>query len=262
MGGKSNTMTWEDTVFEFRNKKYGAYLLRYNYPRHLTISALSVIILFLSVMIGIQISNGEKEHVYDMRHVRAVSYNELTAPPPIQKKYVPPKKVEVKKPKLEKPPPPEIKKPKIEKYVAPVVVQEEVEELEEMPTIEEVKEIMEAEEESDEIYEDDSGPFESDFDTNPSFPGGVMSLEEWLRRNLKYPVAAKRMGIEGKVIVGFLVDTNGKIYDVSIVESLHRLCDREAMRLVRLMPAWIPGVKNGAKISGKYTVPIPFILNR
>jgi protein TonB len=68
------------------------------------------------------------------------------------------------------------------------------------------------------------------------------------------------MGVEGRVVVEFFVDENGKICDPTIKESLHRLCDNEAMRLVSSMPDWIPGEKNGIKNRQKYTLPVPFVL--
>jgi periplasmic protein TonB len=71
---------------------------------------------------------------------------------------------------------------------------------------------------------------------------------------------AVRMGIEGKVVVAFMVDENGKISDATIIESLHKLCDQEAIRLVKSMPAWTPGEKNGVKTTQKYTLPIHFVL--
>lgn len=68
------------------------------------------------------------------------------------------------------------------------------------------------------------------------------------------------MGIQGIVIVEFTVDIKGHISEASVVQSLHRACDTEALRLVNSMPAWTPGEANGEKISGKRKLTIPFIL--
>ncbi len=125
--GKSNTESWEEIVFEYRNKKYGAYLLRYNYPCYLTIAALIVIILFLSGIVATKIFSGKDLHVQEIKTVRVIKYSELSAPPPIEKTYIPPKQIVVEQ-------------AKVEKYVVPVVTQEEVKEPEEMMTMEEVKE--------------------------------------------------------------------------------------------------------------------------
>lgn len=244
--------TWEEIIFEHRNKTYGAYLLRYNYPSYLTFSALLVISIFLLLMIGFNISRVNKKQTHIIKEITVISYNELSEPPPIEKTYVPPKKVAKKQ-------------PEIEKYIAPEVVIEEIEEPEEIVIVEEVEEIPEETSEESEDTEsidgdESSEPVEPVFDINPAFPGGGGSFEDWLAQHLRYPIAAKRMGIEGTVIVGFFVNEHGDISDIRIEESLHRLCDREAMRLVRIMPPWVPGVKRGMTAGGRHFVEIPFIL--
>jgi protein TonB len=253
---KLDINSWEEVFFEHRNREYGAYPLRYNYPYYLTVSALIVISLFLTIMIGLNKWRSKKEQVHIIREVRVINYNELSEPPPIEKIYVPPKRVVAKQ-------------AKVEKYVPPVVIQEKIEEPEEIITVEEVKEVINPTDSTVDSDSDEStegfetgteAPLEPIFDINPGFPGGRGSLMDWLAKNLKYPIAAKRMGIEGKVVVEFLVDENGKISEVTTIESLHRLCDREAIRLVKLMPVWIPGVKNGIIIRGRHTLEIPFVI--
>lgn len=261
---KSNNICWEDTVFEYRNKEYGAYLLRYSYPFYLTFSALIVIMIFLAGMIGLHTSRVKKAEVRETKKVRVINYNELSAPPPIEKIYVPPKPKEVV-----------VEKVKVEKYVAPVVVQEEVEEAEEMMTMEEVKEnpastdnTIEASDGVDTIFDvlpalsvDVEVIVEPVFTGKPpGFPGGEKALSKWLKKNLRYPSVAKRMSIEGKVVVEFIVGKDGKISDVRVKESLHRQCDKEAIRLVKSMPNWSPAEENGVKISLQYALTIPFVL--
>ena len=258
--GISDGAFWEATVFEHRNKGYGAYLLRYNYPFYLTVSALIVILLFLASMVGLQIRNGKKTQVQALRKVRIINYSELSAPPPIEKIYIPPE------------PEPEkevsVQKVKVEKYVAPVVVQEEVAEPEEMMTMEEVKKDLASTDNTIKASDGDellvampvAQVVVSDVTRNPEFPGGKEAMMAWLDSHLKYPAAAKRMGIEGKVVVAFMVDENGKISDTSIVESLHRLCDREAIRLVKSMPDWIPGERNGVKSAVECSISVLFDL--
>ena len=221
---RSYSGSWEETVFEYRNKAYGAYLLRYNYPYHLTASALIVILLFLAVMFGFEAWRDQKEEARQTKRVRIVNYSELSAPPPIEKIYIPP------------PPEPEpeevvVQKVKVEKYVAPVVVQEEVAEPEEMMTMEEVKKDLASTDNTIEASDGDeilvAAPVTrvvvSDVSRNPEFPGGLDAMNLWLASHLKYPAAAERMGIEGKVVVVFLVDEKGGISETAIVESLHRL---------------------------------------
>ncbi len=259
---RSHSRSWEETVFEHRNKAYGAYVLRYGYPYHLTISALVVIFLFLAGITAFQISKNRKEQTQTTRTVRVINYSELSAPPPIEKIYVPPPKPEVKKQVV-------VQKVKVKKYVAPKVVKEEVvEPKEEMMTMKEVKENLASTDNSIAASDGDedlvpvpSTPvIVSDVTRNPEFPGGKEAMMTWLGAHLKYPSAAKRMGIEGKVVVTFTVNENGKISDASIERSLHRLCDREALRLVNSMPVWIPGERNGIKSSVECSITVPFEL--
>ena len=249
---KTNTDNWEEIIFENRNKAYGAYLLRHNYPYYLTISALAVISIFLLCMIILNETGVNKKQTHNVREIKIISYKELSEPPSIEKTYVPQKKVAKKQ-------------PEIEKYVAPKVVKEEIEEPKGIVTVEEIKDTpVETSETSNDTESsegvEDAEPAEPVFDINPSFPGGGGSFNDWLAQNLRYPAAAKRMGIEGSVVVGFTVDENGDISDISIVESLYKLCDREAMRLIKIMPPWVPGVKNGITSKGRHTLEIPFIL--
>ena len=249
---KSNQDNWEEIVFENRNRAYGAYLLRHNYPVYLSVSALSVILLFLIIVIGLNIKKEKKAQAYNLKYVQITDYNELSAPPPVKKKYVPPKKAAVK--------PPEVKK-----YIPPIVTPEKIIEPEEFVTVEKIKEItpiVESVEETESTESEgvEDGPPAPFFDINPSFRGGGITFEDWLAQNLRYPVAAKRMGIEGTVIVEFTVDEHGNVSEATILESLHRLCDREALRLVKIMPPWAPGIRNGRRTGGRHVVEIPFIL--
>jgi periplasmic protein TonB len=247
--------SWIDTVFEYRNKDYGAYTLRYSYPHILTVSALIVIVVFLSSMLlSSQSSKNKNIQVKTTKKV-FIDYSQLAPPPPIEK-TVTPKTVVVQE--------------KIQKYVAPQITTEEVKEEEELPTIDEVNQNLNATGPNTEGVGDaevqvaePSPPPEPEpvlVDKLPEFPGGDKALEKWLADNLKYPAAASRMGIEGKVVVEFTVEPDGSLSGISIVQSLHRLCDNEALRLVRAMPAWNPGELQGVKVASKLKLPIPFVI--
>ena len=92
----------------------------------------------------------------------------------------------------------------------------------------------------------------------PSFPGGQQALLDFLRQNVNYPEQAKKDSIEGRVVVGFVIDTDGSITDQKIVRSVHPLLDAEALRVVKLMPKWEPGSENGTPVKVKYNLPISF----
>ena len=94
----------------------------------------------------------------------------------------------------------------------------------------------------------------------PSFPGGQSALMSYLANNIKYPVVAQENGVQGRVVVSFVVERDGSITDVQVVRSVDPSLDREAQRVVRSMPKWIPGKQNGQAVRVKYNVPVSFRL--
>ena len=94
----------------------------------------------------------------------------------------------------------------------------------------------------------------------PSFPGGDAALMAYLRDNMKYPVVAAENGVQGRVVVSFVVERDGSITDVKVARSVDPSLDREAVRVVKSMPHWIPGKQNGSAVRVKYNVPVSFKL--
>ena len=94
----------------------------------------------------------------------------------------------------------------------------------------------------------------------PQFPGGPAALMEFLSKNVKYPQEAYKNGIQGRVIVTFVINKDGSISDAKVVKSVAPQLDEEALRVVHSMPNWIPGRQNGEPVNVKYTVPITFKL--
>lgn len=94
----------------------------------------------------------------------------------------------------------------------------------------------------------------------PEYPGGQAALFEYLSKNIKYPADAEKKKVEGKVFVTFVVDTDGKITDVSLLKKVFPSLDAEAVRVISAMPNWIPGKQKGQVVRVKYTVPIMFRL--
>ncbi|PLX04007.1 MAG: hypothetical protein C0595_04935 [Marinilabiliales bacterium] len=94
----------------------------------------------------------------------------------------------------------------------------------------------------------------------PSFPGGIANLYEFLRNNINYPEQAKNQGISGRVIVNFVVGTEGSISDAYIIKPLNKYLDTEALRLVNIMPKWEPGVQYNRRVQVSYNLPIRFTL--
>lgn len=94
----------------------------------------------------------------------------------------------------------------------------------------------------------------------PSFPGGMAALQSYIRNNIKYPVAAKKNGIEGRVVVEFVVEKDGTLSNVKAFRPADPSLDQEAIRLVESMPKWNPGKNNGEPVNVRYTIPITFRL--
>lgn len=99
-----------------------------------------------------------------------------------------------------------------------------------------------------------------EIDLMPEFPGGEEALFEYLKTSIKYPHKANVKQIEGRVIAEFIVDRNGGIKNPTIIWGISPELDKEALRVIMLMPNWTPGVQDGKKINVKYTLPISFIL--
>lgn len=105
---------------------------------------------------------------------------------------------------------------------------------------------------------DTSGKVYTTADIMPSFPGGEEAAYHFIFENIVYPKEAKDKGIVGKVIVKFIVTSEGKLDSISVAKSVHPLLDAEAVRLIREMPVWIPAESGGKKINVWYTFPVTF----
>ena len=94
----------------------------------------------------------------------------------------------------------------------------------------------------------------------PEYPGGVTELMNYLSKNTRYPAATKRDGIQGRVVVSFIVEPDGSVSNVKLVRSVDANLDREALRVVSEMPKWTPGKQGGNTVRVRYSLPITFRL--
>lgn len=92
----------------------------------------------------------------------------------------------------------------------------------------------------------------------PMFPGGDAEMMKYLATSIKYPEIAVKNNEQGRVVVGFVVECDGSITDVNILRGVSPSLDKEAMRVVKEMPKWTPGKKDGSVVRVKYQVPIAF----
>lgn len=263
MSAAINNPKWEDIVFEDRNKAYGAYFLRKSYSKHVVLGAILTFIFFALVFASpyiVELLKGEEEVV--VTETKTVKYTDLAPPPPIQN-TPPPPQVNI---------PPPVKT--VIKFLPPKVTDKEVVEEEEMPTIEEIKQNdvgAETVEGTGEVVFDEPvaevAKEEVDEDVvftvveqQAEFPGGMEALVKFLQKNVKYPAIARRMGVEGSVFVSFVVDKAGAISDIQIVKGISAECDKEAVRVVGMMPPWKPGKQNGKSVKSRFVLPVKFKL--
>lgn len=95
----------------------------------------------------------------------------------------------------------------------------------------------------------------------PEFNGGEAAMYKWLSDNIVFPTIAAEEGVQGRVVVEFVVGKDGSISNVRVVRPRHPALDKEAVRVVKAMPAWIPGRNNGQPVKVTYTLPVNFKLN-
>ncbi len=103
-------------------------------------------------------------------------------------------------------------------------------------------------------------PVFQDVEVMPQFPGGFSSLSQFLAANLNYPEDAQNAGAQGTVFVSFVVSKTGDIIDVTLLKGIGYGCDEEAVRVVKLMPHWMPGKQDGRNVSVRYSLPIKFAI--
>ncbi len=163
-------------------------------------------------------------------------------------------------PQTEQPPPPPPKKvqPEIIEIPDEEEIEEEIEidldvEMTEETVIEEVVfEEAPEEEEADEIF--------TIVEDQPLPIGGMSAFYQFVQKKLKYPAQARRMGIEGKVYVQFVVDKDGRLTEVQAVKGIGAGCDEEAVRVIKQAPKWKPGKQRGRSVKVRMILPITFRL--
>ena len=95
----------------------------------------------------------------------------------------------------------------------------------------------------------------------PEFPGGMSALMQYFRKNMRYPEAAKKRGTQGRVVVRFVVGKDGSVRNPKVLRPVDEELDAEAIRLVKAMPKWKPGMEGGQAVDAKFTVPVKFSLD-
>ncbi|WP_440425272.1 TonB family protein [Prevotella sp.] len=266
---------WTDLVFEGRNQAYGAYKLRKGTAKRnvwaLLIVGLAAALLYLGLQLQKMAEANKK--VENTQAVELAKLNTEKKEAKVEKKEIikqePEKVVEQVKSSV--------------KFTAPIIKKDsEVKEEDEIK-LDEVQKSDKAVgaftvEGNDEVggavlkaKEDIAAPeppkhvveetkIFTVVEQMPMFPGGDGALMGYLRDNIHYPTVAAENGVQGRVVVGFVVERDGSITDVNILRGVDPSLDREAMRVVKSMPKWTPGKQNGSAVRVKYQVPVSFRL--
>ena len=271
---------WVDMVFAGKNKEYGAYQLRKGTSGR-NIKSLLILVIAAALVGGflawkvIEQKQAEEQQAYmeamELAKLQQQAKKEEKKKEPVKPKIEPKKEIPVAR--------------ETQKFTAPVIKKDElVKEENQVKQMDKLDEKVAVGTENKEGTKDRlAEAVRSDiavtapppppapkpevsnkvFDVveeMPHFPGGAAALQAFLSSNTKYPVVAQENGVQGRVIVSFVVERDGSITDVRVVRSVDPSLDREASRVVRSMPRWSPGKQNGSAVRVKYTVPVVFRL--
>lgn len=267
-----NQQQWCDIIFEGRNQAYGAYALRRGTAKRYNIALICIIVAIIAIVGAAGLYQLANEGRDDVAMTEVTQLSKLKPAEVKQKDKV----VKIEKPQ-------EIQQVKSSvKFTAPVIKKdEEVDEKETLKTQDELMNAKGSVSIADVQGNNEDGADIADlkqivveappeevveekvFDVveqMPDFPGGMSALMQYLGKHIKYPVIAEENGIQGRVIVTFVVEKNGSITDVQVIKSVDPSLDKEAVRVVKSMPNWIPGKQNGSAVRVKYTLPVTFRL--
>lgn len=255
-----------DILFEGRNKSYGGYELRKNYPKRAFRSLL--IIFGIGAAVGAYAVVSNMKGKEEVKPVAIKTEVTLQEPPPIDPKKPPPP------PPPAEPPPPV--KPTV-KFTPPVIKKDEEVKEEEKPA--EVKELKEAaagvKTQEGDVNGIDPGiidkpgtgtgvveapPPPQIFTYVEQMPEPSVDITSFLQKNLRYPDMARENNVQGRVTLRFVVNENGEVSDVNVVRGIGSGCDEEAKRVLLKMPKWKPGKQNGRAVKVYFTLPISFRL--
>lgn len=270
---------WRDLVFEGKNKKFGAYVLRATSPARHTkaivwvLGAVAVILVLLILSVNGVFQRAEEEEVVTATEQEVAQFDADEFEEEIQEEE-----------QFQMPEPEEIIAPEevanSQQVTDLLIVQDD--EIEEDKQVKNQSDVLENEAQLGtvdisegvndlnkvEVKEqviaepvvDDEPVSIAMVEQKPSFPGGEAAMYTWLSNNIVYPPAASEEGVQGRVVVEFVVGKDGSITNARVVRNRHPALDREALRVIQAMPRWIPGRNNGQPVKVTYTLPVTFRL--
>ncbi|NDV78164.1 energy transducer TonB [Dysgonomonas sp. 511] len=273
-----NSSEWCDIIFEGKNKAYGAFELRQSSSkRHLVafgfILILAIFISFLpSIINKIEAANAPRTEGVNDKY-RVIEIDQIKEEPI----------ADLIKPEIPEPP----VYRKMEKFVPPTIVDNdtEIKPDQEMVSVSDVLDNKDAvigafsvkdgstdvsaeiKKFRDDVMNEGNGsgtakevPPLITAEFPPQYPGGTQEMYRYIAETLKYPVAEQEMGIQGRVTIRFVVSKTGDIKDIQILKGVSPNCDKEAIRVLKSMPRWIPGKQNGHPVAVYFTIPIVYQL--
>jgi protein TonB len=252
---KDQPETFEEIIFKNRNKAYGAFLLRTSYTRTVTV-ALTITLFVFSVVLSWAMWNVRSKGPFIVPdHNIPVDTAIFIHPDPPP--AVPPEK--------ELPPP---ERP----FLRPVVVDTAVEsnfatqgELSgnANPPVTDGTDpgrVDSVPVRTEPIEPPPPDPTFTVVQEKPEFPGGEAGIATFLNKNISYPREAREIGITGTVYLGFVVERDGSLSNISVLRGIGGGCEEEALRVVQMMPRWKPGRQQGHEVRVQFTLPIKFTL--
>lgn len=258
-------LQWIDVVFANRNKAYGAYELRKQNSRTTSRAMLIGGVLFTLAVCSPMIINYLSGFVPDADDPSIQREVVLMPPPPVNKETPPPA------------PPPEPPKPKVDQVRFPPPAPAPVEEVvEEPPTVKELEKAdpgpktIEGDPNADvridepvgnapkeaAVTEDNTPVDFAAIENPPEYPGGNAAIGKFIVKNFNWPPAAQEAGLAGKIYMSFIVEKDGSMTDIKVLRDLGMGTGDEAIRVLKKMPKWKPGIQNGRGVRVAYTLPL------
>jgi len=255
---KTKIRNLDEVVFEERNQNYGAYYLRRAYNKNVK-NALFIAIVFFFGITSIPLIAGYFKSTVERKIDKIVNWEPLKLPKNM---------VEIKLPE-----PPPVEK-KVEVFRPPQVVVEEVAESDidifglmentqnKAPTdIGDGNIIIDDDSKDKEIIDFNDDKTFISTDILPEYVGGVEALYKWLHDNTKYPQLARETGISGTVYVSFVIERDGSVTDINLMNNIGGGCGEEALRVMNLMPKWKAGRQNNKPVRVQLNLPIKFMFD-
>ncbi len=266
---------WVDLVFESKNQSYGAYQLRKETGKRNVYSILMMLAIGIAIALIVAIKGVvENAMKQDVAIETDVELSKLAQKKEAKVERKEPVKVELEQKVVEKVKSsvkftaPEIKKDDEVKPEDEIKSQDDLAKtntaigtFDVKGNDEEAGEVLKAKEViADEKPKEEETKVFDVVEQMPEFPGGQAALLKWISDNIKYPAIAEENGIQGRVVCTFVLERDGSVTDVQVARSIDPSLDKEAVRVLKKMPKWIPGKQNGSAVRVKYTVPVTFRL--